>query len=130
MAKMIVMVSDLDNTIHGEINILEGPDQATRFVEGLIESGFEQERIRVFVGDELQMEVHHRPVVSLSQSQPGTRTIEEEGQTSEEEIAEASDEADDTARVTARASTLGMEEVTAEPYSKNGVRFSTLFRPA
>ena len=88
--KVIVMVSDLDDAVHGEINVLDGPDLATRFVETLLESGFERERIRVFVGDEMMMEVHHRPVVSLLGN---SRTGKEEPQ--EEE---APDEAPSTKR--------------------------------
>lgn len=126
--RIIVLVSDLDNTIHGEINVLDGPEQATRFVEQLIESGFEQDRIRVFFGDEVQMEVHHRPVVSLGAP---TRT--------NEEVAPQTEPADDTAAeqqeeapqpTTARAKSHQIEEVGGEPFVKNGVRFSTLFRPA
>jgi hypothetical protein len=132
--KVIVMVSDLDDAIHGEINVLEGPDQASRFVETLLESGFERERIRVFVGDEMMMEVHHRPVVQLLGNQ---RTSKEEvpQQQEEEDAHEAPqlEEEEAGAAVTARSRTLKIDEVAAavaEPFMKNGVRFSTQFRPA
>jgi hypothetical protein len=132
--KVIVMVSDLDDAIHGEINVLEGPDQASRFVETLLESGFERERIRVFVGDEMMMEVHHRPVVQLLGNQ---RTSKEDlpQQQEEEDAHEAPqlEEEEAGAAVTARSRTLKIDEVAAavaEPFMKNGVRFSTQFRPA
>ena len=131
--KVIVMVSDLDDNIHGEINVLEGPDQASRFVETLLESGFDRERIRVFVGDEMMMEVHHRPVVQLLGN---SRTEKEEPRDDggEDFPDEPQQEEEETgAAVTARARTLTIDEVAAavaEPFMKNGVRFSTQFRPA
>src|SRR5713226_1574093 len=82
--KVIVMVSDLDDASHGEINVLDGPEQAAHFVETLLESGFEQERVRVFGGDELQMQVHQRPVVSLI---GGARGPKEEAPRDQEEEA-------------------------------------------
>ena len=129
--KIIVLVSDLDDGIHGEINILESPDQAAHFVESLIESGFEQERIRVFTGAELAMEVHHRPVVSLS----GARTKEgspPEAAPEHEEVAEQSheEEGEVVAAAASRSRSARMEEVEATPFVKNGVRFSSQFRPA
>jgi len=127
--KVIVMVSDLDDGVHGEINVLEGPDQAARFVETLIESGFEQERIRVFVGDEMQMEVHHRPVVSLN---PGTkRARQEDAPQGEDSEAEDDEEVEEETIAAAQVkSSRRIEEVNAEPMIKNGVRFSSMFRPA
>jgi hypothetical protein len=128
--KVIVMVSDLDDAVHGEINVLDGPDLATRFVETLLESGFERERIRVFVGDEMMMEVHHRPVVSLLGS---PRTGKEEPQEEEAPEAPQREEEEAGTAVTARSHTSTIEEVAAavaEPFVKNGVRFSTQFRPA
>src|ERR1700680_4128440 len=81
--KVIVMVSDLDDASHGEINVLDGPELAAHFVETLLESGFEQERVRVFGGDELQMQVHQRPVVSLISNARGRK--EEDQRDGEEE---------------------------------------------
>lgn len=127
--KVIVMVSDLDDTIHGEINVLESPDQAAHFVESLIESGFDQQRIRVFLGGEMEMEVHHRPVVSLN---PRTKEESSPQQQEHEEVAEAPAEEQTPVAPTSRARTLRVEEagVSSEPFIKNGVRFSSQFRPA
>ena len=130
--KVIVMVSDLDDASHGEINILDGPEAAVQFVETLLESGFEQERVRVFGGDELQMQVHHRPVVSLIVG--NSRGRKEEAPREEEEAAEAPAEQHQeqvaaAKTVTARAKAV-MEEVAAQPFVRNGVRFSSQFRPA
>src|SRR2546427_4550708 len=63
--RMIVMVSDLDDPKHGELSVLESHEKAARMVETLLESGFEQERIRIFNGDEMGMQIAHRPVVAL-----------------------------------------------------------------
>src|SRR5712691_2922323 len=62
---VIVMVSDLDDPKHGELNVLESHEKAARMVEKLLESGFEQKRIRIFNGDEMGMQIAHRPVVAL-----------------------------------------------------------------
>ncbi len=132
--KVIVMVSDLDDASHGEINILDGPEQAAHFVETLLESGFEQERVRVFGGDELQMQVHQRPVVSLISDARGRK---EEAPKDEEEEATATapqarpQQEQVAASKTAAASAKAvMDEVAAQPFVRNGVRFSSQFRPA
>ena len=125
-SRVIVMVSDLDDATHGEINFLQSPEEATRLVETLLESGFEQERIRIFVGDEMQMEVRHRPVVSLSSTDTG-RTSKED--TPPAEVPETPNtQEEEAATVSARSRSLHFEEVAAEPFVKNGVRFSSLFR--
>ena len=127
--RTIVMVSDLDDAGHGEINVLESADEATRLVETLLESGFEQERIRIFVGEEMQMEVHHRPVVSLSANTSPTRTSEEEAQPQEAPApSQATEEEVEPTVVSAHANSLHFEEIAAEPFVKNGVKFSSLFR--
>src|SRR6185295_13981875 len=71
-----------------EINVMEDPEQAARFVESLLESGFEQERVRVFGGDELQMQVHHRPVVNLLTGARGGQKEEAPGENREAPVQE------------------------------------------
>jgi hypothetical protein len=127
--KVIVMVSDLDDASHGEINVLDGPEQAARFVETLLESGFEQERVRVFGGDELQMQVHQRPVVSLISN---VRGLKEEAPRQEEEEAVApapqarpqQEQMAASRTMSARARAV-MDEIAAQPFMRNGVRFSS-----
>ena len=131
--RVIVMVSDLDDASHGEINVLDGPEQAARFVETLLESGFDQERVRVFGGDELQMQVHQRPVVSLISNVRGRReeAPPEEGEQAAP-VPPATPQHEQVAAATLmsdRARTV-MEEVAAQPFVRNGVRFSSQFRPA
>ena len=131
--KVIVMVSDLDDASHGEINVLDGPEQAAHFVETLLESGFEQERVRVFGGDELQMQVHQRPVVSLISNARGRK---EEAPRNEEEEATAPAPAKPQQEQVAASKTVAardkavMDEVAAQPFVRNGVRFSSQFGPA
>jgi hypothetical protein len=132
--KVIVMVSDLDDASHGEINVLDGPEQAAHFVETLLESGFEQERVRVFGGDELQMQVHQRPVVSLISSAHGRK---EDAPKPEEEDAVApapqprpqQEQVAASKTVSARARAV-MDEIAVQPFMRNGVRFSSQFPSA
>ncbi len=63
--KIIVLVSDKDDSRHGEISVLDDPQKAERLVETLLEAGFDQNRIRVFNGRSSDFEVTHRPVVAL-----------------------------------------------------------------
>jgi hypothetical protein len=63
--KIIVLVSDEDDSKHGEISVLDDPHKAERLVETLLEAGFNQNRIRVFNGRLSDFEVSHRPVVAL-----------------------------------------------------------------
>ncbi len=64
--KIIVLVSDRDDSKHGEISVLDDPRKAEQLVETLLEAGFEQERIRVFTGKSGEFQVSHRPVVALT----------------------------------------------------------------
>ena len=41
---VIVVVSDLDDAKHGEINVVENLQKAARLVETLLEAGFDQTR--------------------------------------------------------------------------------------
>lgn len=129
--RVIVMVSDLDDGQHGEINIFEEPDKATQLIESLLTSGFEQERIRVFHGDEMEMQVSHRPVVALVGGEEETAAEEPKKAAQQEEPSEPRN--GEPELVAARASSARAEireEVAATPFVKDGVRFSSLFKPA
>lgn len=63
--KIIVLVSDKGDSKHGEISVLDDPHKAEKLVETLLEAGFEQERLHVFVGRESDFQVSQRPVVAL-----------------------------------------------------------------
>jgi hypothetical protein len=122
---VIVMVSDLDDGSHGEIKILDGPEQAARFVEALLDSGFEQERVRVFGVNEFQMLVHKRPVVSLIGAASGRQ---EAAPKEDEEPAAPTPAGREQARAAAPAKAV-QDEVASEPFVRNGQRFSSQFRP-
>ncbi len=107
--KVIVMVSDRDNAKRGEITVADNPRTAAHLVETLLEAGFQQEQIRLYSGDEAEMRISSRPIVALVDDS-STATARESVE-SHETARESSDEE-------------------ATPFVKDGVRFSSLFRPA
>lgn len=129
------MVSDLDDGRHGEINIFEEPGKATELIESLLGSGFEQERIRVFHGDEMEMQVSHRPVVALVGGEEQT-AAEQPPEAVQDEAPEAEVTTSHTEEPAAMAASMSsvraefQEEVAAAPFVKDGVRFSSQFKPA
>lgn len=123
--KMIVLVLDLDDAKHGEITVLDGAQKAARFVETLLGSGFDMERIRVFNAEEMEMQVTHRPVVALiNGSAEGSAPADEEAPAEEA----AADKRREMAGAVANA--LHAAEPADVPFHRDGVRFSSLFRPA
>ena len=127
--RVIVMVSDRDDPKHGELNVLESHEKAARMVETLLESGFEQERIRIFNGEEMGMQVVHRPVVALVSSEAlrnGADPVQVDLRTEETPV----EEAPVVTRASSKAKTAVQVEAAATPFIRNGVRFSTQFRPA
>ena len=107
--KVIVMVSDRDNAKRGEITVADNPRTAAHLVETLLEAGFQQGQIKLYSGDGTEMRISSRPIVALVDGS-STPTAGEPAESHE------------TARESAD------EEAT--PFVKNGVRFSSLFRPA
>lgn len=93
--KIIVLVSDKDDSKHGEISVLDDPQHAERLVETLLEAGFEQERIRVFTGNSSEFQVSHRPVVALTadgeekERQPAAAIVNRRDDSREDEAREA-----------------------------------------
>jgi hypothetical protein len=114
---VMVIVSDLDDAKRGEINVVDSLQKAARLVETFLEAGFEQSRIRVFTSAELDMRIRHRPVVALVTGEhPSTP---EPDQPDKRHAASGS-----------KAESRKQQEIAAAPYERNGVRFSTAFRPA
>ncbi|MCH8198461.1 MAG: hypothetical protein IIA54_00105 [Chloroflexi bacterium] len=107
--KVIVMVSDRDNAKRGEITVADNPRTAAYLVETLLEAGLQQEQIKLYSGDEAEVRISSRLIVALVDD-CSTPTAPE----SVEPYEAARESAD--------------EEAT--PFVKNGVRFSSLFRPA
>ncbi len=106
--KVIVMVSDRDNAKRGEITVADNPRTAAHLVETLLESGFQQEQIKLYSGDEAEMRISSRLIVALvdDRSTPTVREPVEPYKTAERSA-----------------------DGEATPFVKNGVRFSSLFRP-
>lgn len=126
---MIVLVSELDDATHGEIHVFDGPDEAAKLVETLLESGFGRERLRVFAANELSVQVTHRPVVSLVSSEARVK-VEEDEQPADSPAAAEEEPAPKPMR---RAPAMPQAEpvaVDSPPFFKDGMRFSSLFRPA
>jgi len=115
--QIMVIVSDLDNDKHAEINVIEGVQKAARLVEALLEAGFDQARIRVFVGGEMGMQVRHRPVVALVADDEGSKSAPDDG------VGKSAATSDTEAE-------SPKHEVAAELYQQNGRRFSAAFRLA
>jgi len=113
----MVIVSDLDNDTHAEINVVEGVPKAARLVETLLEAGFDQSRIRVFVGGEMGMHVRQRPTVTIVGSDRSSKPA-------------LDDDVAKFAVMSENGTDPPMQETVAEPYQQNGVRFSAAFRPA
>ncbi len=124
--KIIVLVSDLDDAKHGEITVFESTQKAGRMVETLLEAGFDVERIRVFGSEEMEMHVTHRPVVALIEGSV------EDGEPADEEASAEEPALVAKQRETAGAAARGqrLAETVTVPFHKDGVRFSSLFRPA
>lgn len=145
---IIVLVSDKDDSKHGEISILDDPQKAERLVETLLEAGFDERRIRVFNGRSSEFEVNHRPVVALVDgSSEGTRRPAAEGKSREGKAEEpaaqaerregkAEERAAEVAVAQSRIQEPPEDEMTEEEEAPATaeiaapVRFSSLFRSA
>ncbi|MCH7998292.1 MAG: hypothetical protein IIA91_02285 [Chloroflexi bacterium] len=90
---IIVLVSDKDDSKHGEISILDDPQKAERLVETLLEAGYDESRIRVFNGRSSEFQISHRPVVALVDgSSEGTRRPAAEAKSREGKAEEPADQ--------------------------------------
>ena len=64
-AKVIVFVADSGDQRFGEVRVFSGTGEAERLLETLLEAGYDQQRIHVFSGAEMEARVSQRPVVAL-----------------------------------------------------------------
>jgi len=113
----MVIVSDLDNGKQAEINVVESVPKAARLVETLLEAGFDQARIRVFVGGEMGMQVRLRPIVALVADDKNPEPALDDGV---DKLTVSSGSEDESPK----------QKVAAQSYQQNGVRFANAFRPA
>lgn len=72
--KIILVVSDEAGSRRGEISVLGTPEEAERTVETLLETGFDQARIKVFKGMPSEFATTYRPVVHLMNDVPDEPT--------------------------------------------------------
>jgi hypothetical protein len=119
------MVSDREDGRRGEITVAEDPRTAAHLVETLLEAGFEQDRIKLFSGNETEIRVSSRPVVALvddespvalSRSYAPAEETSSPGHAEAEQLSPPSE------------GEWQAEPVSSTPWVKDGVRFSSLFR--
>ena len=130
--KTIVLVTDRDDSKHGEISILDDPGKAERLVETLLEAGFGADRIRVFTGRSSEFQVSNRPVVALmaegdeaqSQSALGSEGEEVAAGEPSTEAPDPESDVEDEKSETKKGKAAATAEMAAP------VRFSSLFRSA
>src|SRR5512145_2850145 len=76
---MVVLLQENSDT-RGEINWFDYAQDAERFIEGLLEAGFERQSIRVMEGQDMDVLVTQKPMVTLLSAdkvfQPETPVIE------------------------------------------------------
>ena len=138
--RTIVMVSDLDDAKHGEINVMEDATQAARLVESLLESGFDQTRIRIFPATKWRCRLPTAPWLpsSAAASRPtatGPRRLPKRSETEAQIVIEEPDQLEDEvvapkARARQPVAVGVAEKESATPFVRDGVKFSSLFRPA
>ncbi len=91
---------------------------AEHFIEGLLEAGFERQNIRVLEGREMDVLVTQKPVVSLL---PQVNVAMPAQKRTEALLTSAPGPESDPV--------LAVADVSREPYTQDGVRFSSRFGP-
>ncbi len=66
-SKILVVTLDEDTTQEGQAHFFADSQEATRFIETLVESGLGAGRIMVFQGTPMNVSVSYRPVVAIEQ---------------------------------------------------------------
>lgn len=139
---MVVLLQENSDT-RGEINWFDYAQDAERFIEGLLEAGYERQSIRVMEGQDMDVLVTQKPMVTLLSAdkvfQPETPVIEVREVVPAvvlEEIPELSVETVEVASFDFAmepeperelVSVAAAPSEDAEPYTKNGIRFSSAF---
>jgi hypothetical protein len=113
--QIIVVVSDRASGKRGRgrISAFDHAPEAAAFVENLLADGFDQRRIRVFTGSDMAIKLDYRPVVSVLSGD-----VSDEVEAADEESVAGLFE--------------GGEGQIAPPvveYTKDGMRFSSMFSP-
>lgn len=63
--KTIVILLEENSSSYGNVNDFDQPQDAERYIEGLLEAGYDRERIRVMEAHGLNVEVTPKPIVVL-----------------------------------------------------------------
>lgn len=123
-ARTMILISDNDGS--GRVQLLEFTDgnEAVQRLEQLIAEGIPQESIRAFNAVELEMQVSHRPVVSLNGSAAGG----ESAAPAQAAPVSANSQAEDGGAAQQDAASVAEGEGET-PMVRDGVRFSSLFKP-
>ena len=72
--KTIVILLEENSSSYGNVNDFDQPQDAERYIEGLLEAGYDRERIRVMEAHGLNVEITPKPVVVLHTASPGEET--------------------------------------------------------
>lgn len=125
-ARTLILIRDKDNPDRVELAEFEDGHEAERYLEQLIADGVPQDAVRAFNAVELDMKVSHRPVVSLN----GSGTARSESPR-EEMAAAANSQLQDGSLVSPDAPAAAVVETdeNGQPFVRDGVRFSSLFKP-
>ncbi len=115
-AQFIVLLTEEKDAARGELKFLDAPADVARYIEVLLEGGFARENIRVFHGNEVELAVSYRPVVSLAAA--------------DEDSAESANDAPPEDAGSRDGDVPEGDESDEAQGVRNGVRFSELFRPS
>ena len=74
--KIILFVADRADPKMGELMIIDDAKKAESTIEGLLQTGYDREHMRVFSGTPSEVSVTQRPVVTLSQDEPDAQPSE------------------------------------------------------
>lgn len=120
--KAIVILREENGGDYGEIKVFDTVDAAERHIESLLEKGFESKSIRLLDGCEREFVVRQRPVVSalpVDQASVTVPWVDESADTANVVVT-------DGPREQAELVAVGADERN-QPYTRDGVRFSSIF---
>jgi len=140
--KTIVILLQENSRNHGEVTSFDQARDAERFLGDLLASGFDQRNIRVLAAKDLDILITQKPVVSLFSTEtapvaePPLAPVSDYIQPVTEELpeydpepvyVEAVESHMERELVSVAAAPDSHPEEAPEPYTQNGVRFSSAF---
>ena len=128
--KTIVILLQENSSNHGEVNEFDQPQDAERFIEGLLEAGFERRSIRALTAHDIDLLITQKPTVSLLSGKDSTADAPS-AEESEKVVPPSGHTNGAHAATEMKASESPAEPVSEDagsaPYTRNGVRFSSMF---